>query len=90
MSRAEHDRMVDPDVCEHPRVTPPRARTVGGGGVQMRRQCLDCGEAVGGAIGRVEAQRAVGGGAGKVAAESEGECALCRRRETSQVDTMTN
>ena len=39
--------------CEHPR-TEIRLRTVSGGGIQCRSQCLDCGASVGNAVKRTD------------------------------------
>jgi hypothetical protein len=41
--------------CPHIRLSLPRARTIQNGAIQFRRQCLDCGRAMGSAIGKAEA-----------------------------------
>jgi hypothetical protein len=38
--------------CPHARVTKPRARTIAGGSIQYRRQCLDCGAPAGNPIAK--------------------------------------
>lgn len=52
------ERTGSPPECEHPRVSPPRLlRLAGAGGLQYRRQCLVCGQPVGLAIAKVQAER---------------------------------
>lgn len=66
--------------CEHPRLSEPRARTVSGGGVQFRRQCLECGIPVGNAVSRADAYERNGG----CAPAPFDEALLEAKRQTAQ------
>lgn len=51
---------IDEFQCEHKRFTRPRARTLTNGSIQYRRQCLDCGAAVGQAVQKTMALERTG------------------------------
>lgn len=54
LTREQQDRYYAP--CPHP-TTEVRRKTIRGGAVQYRRQCLTCGEAFGQSVSRSDAER---------------------------------
>lgn len=47
---------LDPWWCQHPRLSPPRLRLTTNG-ARHRRQCQDCGAAVGNAVSKIDAEK---------------------------------
>lgn len=50
-----------PGSCQHVTVSRPRARTVANGSIQYRRQCLDCGDAIGNPVSKQSALQQTNG-----------------------------